>query len=115
MPDSPARNGVENAVFVLGLLLVGALVAVLAREAVRRPDGPPALHVTVGAPGPGGVPVTVRNDGGRVAEDVRVEACAGAACADAELDYVPPGAEREAVLGVAGDSLAARVVSYLAP
>lgn len=112
---SHARNGLENAVFALGLLLVGGLVGVLAYEAVQRPAGPPALRVELGTPSVGTVPVTVYNDGAAVAEAVRVEVCAGTTCGEAELEAVPPRTSRSAVVAVAGDSLAARVVSYLTP
>ncbi|HEX9953163.1 MAG TPA: hypothetical protein VGB53_15440 [Rubricoccaceae bacterium] len=122
------RNGVENAVFSVSLVLVLALVGALASEAIRGPAGPAHVQASVLQPvqrsGSAIATVTIRNTGGTAAEAVRVEACgrggpAGETiCAEAEVPYVPAGATRSAVVGFAkapGGPLRARVVSYLEP
>lgn len=124
-PDaSNPRNGVENAVFGVSLVLVLALLAALATDARRSPHGPADVRVTASPVADARATVTVRNAGGAAAEDVRVEACGrgGPAgpdvCAEAQVPYVPAGAERRAVVGFAkapGGPLAVRVVSYLDP
>lgn len=112
----PPRNAVENAVFGIGLLLLVGLVALLVMEWVQWPDGGPRLSVSVGTPAGALVPVEVRNDGGAVAEAVRVEVCRGATCGETELPYVPAGATREAVVGADGEGAPrARIFGYLAP
>jgi uncharacterized protein (TIGR02588 family) len=114
-PPHP-RNAVENAVFGVGLLLLVGLVALLVMEWVQRPGGGPRLTVSAGTPDGALVPVEVRNDGGTVAEAVRVEVCRGATCGEAEIPYVPAGAAREAVVGADGvGEPRARVVGYLTP
>ncbi len=120
---SHPRSAVENVVFGVGLVLLVGLVALLIAEWTRRPDGGPRLTLTVGTPEPapaqaGGalVPVEVRNEGGTVAEAVRVEVCRGRVCGEAEIPYVPPRASREAVVGTGGAGPPrARVVGYLTP
>ena len=122
------RNGVENAVFGVSLVLVLALVGALVAEAVRGPSGPADVRASVALPtasASGAVAtVTAHNAGGTAAEALRVEACgrggpAGeTVCAEAEIPYVPAGATRTAVVGFAkapGGPLRARVVSYLEP
>ena len=128
MTNPNPRNGVENAVFGVSLVLVLALVGALAGEAIRGPKGPADVRASVAAPvqrsGGAVATVTVRNAGGTAAEAVRVEACgrggpAGeTVCAEAEIPYVPAGATRDAVVGFAkapGGPLGVRVVSYLEP
>ncbi len=133
------RNGAENAVFGVSLVLVLALLATLGLSAWRGPAGPADIRATAsearasearasGARGSGGrgalATLTVRNAGGVAAEDVRVEACgrggptAPDVCAEAQIPYIPAGAERSAVVGFAkapAGALSARVVSYLEP
>ena len=127
--QSHPRSGVENAVFGLSLVLVLALLAALGASAWRGPAGPADVSVSVSetraAETRGAVAtVAVRTAGGGAAENVRVEACGrgGPAgpdvCAEAEIAYVPAGAERRVTVGFAkapGGPLAVRVVSYLEP
>lgn len=131
MPDHNPnpRNGFENAVFVLGLVLVLALLAALVHAGLTRPDGPADLRATVvpevpAADGSFRARVVVTNVGGAVAEDVRVEVCGRggpggeALCAEAEIPYVPAEAVRRAVVSfrkAPSGALAARVVSFLVP
>ncbi len=115
-----SRNAFENAVFALGLLLVVALVAALAAEAVRRPEGGPRLSAEAGEPDSDAVIVTVRNTGGAVAERVRIEACgadaSGAdACGEVEIAYLPAGVTREATIAVGAGAVRVRILSYLTP
>ena len=131
MPDRNPnpRNGLENAVFALGLALVLALLAALVYEGVTEPDGAADLRATVVPETPASdgsfrARIVVSNVGGDVAEDVRVEACGRggpggeALCAEAEIPYVPAEAERRAVVSFrkapAGE-ISARVVSFLVP
>lgn len=122
------RNAFENAVFALGLVLVVALLGALVYDAVTGPRGGADVRASVGpATAEGGgvrAHVVVTNDGGAVAEDVRVEVCGRggpsgeAVCAEAEIPYVPAEAERRAVVGfrkAPSGALSARVVSYLEP
>ncbi len=122
------RNAFENAVFALGLLLVVALLGALVYQGVAGPDGPADVRASAGpvAAEGGGVRahVVVTNTGGAVAEDVRVEVCGRGGpmgepvCAEAQIPYVPAGAERRGVVGfrkAPAGALAARVVSYLEP
>ena len=114
-PSHP-RNAIENAVFGVGLLLLVGLVALLVAEWADRPGSGPRLSASVGTPSGAFVPVEVRNDGGQVAEAVRVEVCRGATCGEAEIPYVPSGATREAVVGADGAGPPrARIVGYLTP
>ena len=124
-PDGHPRNGFENVVFAVGLAVVLALVAALAWRGATGPSGPPDVRVRAEArPGSALVPVVVTNAGGTVAENVRVEACApdgptgGEVCAEAEIAYVPAGAERRTTVGfrkAPGGAVSVRVVSFLAP
>lgn len=123
--ESNPRSPLENVVFGVSLALMLALVGALAYEAFAGPSGPPDIRVRVAAEARGAlVPVEVENRGGTVAEAVRVEVCApeGSAgsgtCAEVDLDYVPVGATRRAVVGfreAPAGPLSARVVSYLTP
>ena len=122
-PDHP-RNGVENAVFGLSLVLVLGLLGTLGTVAWRGPAGPADVRVTVSEMRGALATVTVQNAGGTAAEDVRVEVCGRGGptgpdvCAEAEIPYVPAGAERRAIVGFAkapGGVLGVRVVSYLEP
>ena len=114
--DRHDRNGVENAVFAVGLLLLVGLVGALVAEAVMRPAGGPALALHTREAAAGLVEVEVQNRGGAVAEAVRVEVCQGDACGEAQIPYVPAGATRRATVGTGGAGPArARVVSFLSP
>ena len=119
--ESNPRSLLENVVFGVSLVLVLALVAALGYDAFAGPSGPPDVRVRVAAEALGAlVPVEVENRGGAVAEAVRVEVCEArpGACAEVNLDYVPVGATRRAVVGFRGapaGPLSARVVSYLTP
>jgi uncharacterized protein (TIGR02588 family) len=120
---SQQRNGLEWAVFGVGALLVAAVVGYLAYDALAGTDGPADLRVELGTPARAGhvvVPVHVRNVGGRSAEEVVVEVCAGGEaspedCAEVTFPFVPHGATREGVVGFAAPPagpLRSRVVSY---
>lgn len=70
------KNALEWTVFGLGLGLVLATIVYLAREALATGSLPPEVTAVLGPPHPGRggfqVPVTVRNRGDGVAEDVKV-------------------------------------------
>lgn len=118
---SQKRNGLEWTVFAVGALLVAGVVGYLAYDAFTGPNGPAALRVQLGATQSGGVlvPVRVQNVGGRSAEEVVVEVCAGEGaseeCAEVTFPFVPHGSTREGVVGLGGPPagpLRPRVVSY---
>ena len=118
------RNGLEWAVFALGVLLVGTVLVYLAVQSLGGSEGSAALQVRLGSAearaGQALVPVVVTNEGDRVAEDARIEVCAagGAPCAEVTFPYVPSQAERRGHVGFARmptGPLTARVVSYREP
>jgi uncharacterized protein (TIGR02588 family) len=132
MPDATPRKGtrsgsdpLETAATIVSALLVLAIVAFLAREAVRG-EPPAAFEVRLGEPraaagaGAAHLPVTVRNTGGRSAADVRivVESGAGEPAGELTLDWLPAHSTRTGwlVLREAPRApLTARVESYRPP
>jgi uncharacterized protein (TIGR02588 family) len=114
MTDSDQRrtkNPLEWTVFGLSTLLVLVTVGMLAMAAFRTDAGPAQLRVTTGKPMADGgwvtIPVTVRNDGGEVAENVEIRVCVGEGEARREagftVDYVPREAERKGAVSFRSD------------
>jgi len=103
----------------IGLVLLLATIAFLVRDGVVRRRTPyPALGVSVdtvvATAGGTVVRVRVRNDGGVAAANVRVEGVLHGARgveerAETAVDFVPPGAPREAGLVFAADPRAGRL------
>jgi uncharacterized protein (TIGR02588 family) len=93
MSGRPEKNWFEWTVFGASALLVVATVAYLSYDAATIGDGPPLVSVTTGlaTPAPGGfaLPLTVRNDGDRTAEEVRVAV---------EVEQAAGGTERAEVV-----------------
>lgn len=71
------KNWLEWSVFSVGLMLILLLVAYLAYEAITIGTEPPIIDVQLGAAetrsGLYVIPVTLRNNGDRTAEDVMIE------------------------------------------
>lgn len=130
MPDERPRgrtrrghDPVETAATIVSGVLILAIVAFLAREAVRG-DAPAAFEVRVGAPRAATdghhVAITVRNTGGRAAAEVRVvvEDGPGARAGELTLDWLPARSTHTGWLVLRAPprgTLAARVESYLPP
>jgi uncharacterized protein (TIGR02588 family) len=95
-------NWLEWTVLGVSGALVLACAGVLAWEAARAGDGPPAVRVAVGEPRPlgsgWGVPVIAVNEGDETAENVVVEVRlgegGGAPSAEVEVPYLPKGSRR---------------------
>jgi uncharacterized protein (TIGR02588 family) len=88
------KNALEWTVFGVGLILVMATLAYLAREVVTTGSRPPEVVVELGTPRPVAhgfqVPVTVVNRGDRVAEGISVT-----------ITLVAKAEREEAVLNIA--------------
>ena len=119
--DSPPqkRNALEWTVFGFGVAIVAGVLGFLVYQLVAGSDEPADLRITMGPPdtvrGTVLVPVTVDNEGDRVAEEAVVEVCAADACGELTFTYVPQGSSREGVVGLEaplGGPLRGRVVSY---
>lgn len=119
----PGKNALEWAVTGAGALIVLFVVGFFVYELVAGASGPADLSVTLGETLSDSltveVPVEVRNDGQRVAENVVAEVCAGpGACAEVMFDYVPYQSKATGTVGLAAPlaaPLTARVVSYRDP
>ena len=77
-PDRhPGKNALEWTVFAASALLILAMFAVLALEAMQWEERPPSLAVTLGTPetkeGRRIIPVEVANHGDVAATDIRIE------------------------------------------
>lgn len=130
MTDSDKRhtkNPLEWTVFGLSTALVLATVVLLVIAAFRTQPGPARLRVTTGKPlaadGWITIPVTVRNDGGQVAENVEIRVAIGAGDSRREagftVDYVPRDAERKGAVSFRGDvpdvRLTCEILGYRKP
>jgi len=129
MMKKPEKNWLEWTVFAASAVLVAATVGYMAYDAATLGDRPPLISMTTGValPVPGGfaLPVTVRNDGDRTAEDVAVEveldrADGGTDHAEITVPYVPRQARREAWVTFRIDprtarALRARALGYREP
>lgn len=135
MTKGPRKNWLEWTVFAAGLLLLTATVGYLGWQGLVHAHKPAALKVTLGepwTPDPDDpsrvvVPVTVRNDGGHTAADVKIEVLlvrddkAKEPVERRELifDFVPHMSSRAGALTFehrpARDELRAQVIGYLEP
>ena len=114
------RNALEWVTFAVGVALTLGVIGFLVYQMVAGSDEPPDLVIELGAPdtrrGTTLVPVTVRNEGDRVAEAAVIEVCAGPdACAELSFTYVPQGSKRTGEVGFEAPlpgPLRTRVVSY---
>ena len=118
--DGEKRNALEWVTFAVGVALTLSVIGFLVYQMAVGSDEPPDLVIELGAVdvrrSTALVPVTVRNEGDRVAEGATVEVCAGPDdCAELSFPYVPQGSTRTGELGFGlplGGALQARVVSY---
>ena len=125
----PDKNWLEWTVFGLSFLLIGAALAFLVYLWIVHTPAPPDLQASVS---PAelhadyyAVPVSVENQGGASAEEVRVEVVlemGGQEVEKGELqfDYCPKQSTRHGWVGfqhnpAQADTVRVRVVSYLEP
>ena len=121
------KNALEWTVFGVSLAVIAAVVGVLLHEYLTNDRTPATIVVTAGraveAGGGYTVPVEVRNDGNRTAEDVRIEATlqwtGGRETGEAVLPYVPYRSQRRAWIAFSRDpragTLEVRVRGYREP
>jgi uncharacterized protein (TIGR02588 family) len=101
-PENPTKNLLEWMVFGISTALVLTTLAFLIMATVRVEDGPAEMRAEAGKPiakdGWLRIPVTVRNDGHRVAANVEVRVCIGTGEEKHEagftVDFVPRGGSR---------------------
>lgn len=101
-PENPTKNLLEWLVFGISALLVLATLALLTVATLQVEDGPAEMRAETGKPvskdGWMRIPVTVRNNGQRVAANVEVKVCIGSGEAKREagftIDFVPRGGSR---------------------
>ncbi len=126
--DNPrTKNPLEWTVFGLSLVLVLSTFGLLVAAAIHGGKGPAKLTITTGEiqlmDGRAMIPVTVRNEGGEVAENVEVMVTLGEGTnlqeAGFTLDLISRDAEREGVVSFrAGNGITkpvASIVGYGAP
>lgn len=122
------KNGLEWAVFSVGLVVVLGTVGFLVYDMVRSGSAPPDLSVELGAPRRQGgkwvVPVTVKNQGDETAEGAQVEVTLAIPGEPPErarfqIAFVPSGSRREGFVTFAKDPargrLSGRVVGFETP
>ncbi len=133
---APRKNWLEWMVFGAGLTLLVATIGYLGYQAREYGQQPAVLTVTLGEPwAPDAdqperiiVPVTVRNDGGHTAAEVKVvvslvhnemDAVDGMARRELTFAFVPHKSSRAGAVTFehrpAADEMRARVLSYLEP
>jgi uncharacterized protein (TIGR02588 family) len=130
---APRKNWLEWLVFGAGLTLLLATIGYLGYQALEYGQQPAALTVTLGEPwAPDGdqpeqivVPVTVRNDGGETAAEVKVEVSLvhngkdGLERRELTFAFVPHMSSRAGAVSFEHrpdpDEMRARVLSYLEP
>lgn len=114
------KNALEWTVSGIGLLVVLTVVGFQIYQIVAASDEPADLVVTLDAPelqrGTLMIPLTVENEGDRVAEGAVIEVCAGPeSCADLTFRYIPQGSTRTGTVGLGAPlegPLETRVVSF---
>lgn len=112
-PENPAKNALEWTVFGISLVLVLATLGLLVMAVFHVEDGPARLTVSMGAPvvahGWVKIPLTVSNEGQRVAANVEVQVCIGSGTDRREagftMDFVPRGAECHGSVSFKGATL----------
>ena len=131
---APRKNWLEWTVFAAGLLLLLATTGYLGHQALTHSHQPAALRVTLGAPWTPDddhpahvvVPVTVHNDGGHTAAEVKIEVSVVRGGEHEPLErreltfaFVPHMSSRAGALTFehrpAHKELRARVLGYLEP
>jgi uncharacterized protein (TIGR02588 family) len=122
MSKSASTKKRERTLFewvILGVSLAAiiAIVAGLVIASLNYEPGPPDLSFDVArGDAPDRFTLTVRNDGGSTAEDLRVEVSRGPEKTEVEFRTVPKGDEEEATVEIGGTGTPkARVLSYREP
>jgi len=101
-PENPTKNLLEWAVFGISAVLVLATLVLLTIATFQVEDGPAEMRAEAGKPvskdGWIRIPVTVNNNGQRVAANVEVKVCLGHGETRREagftIDFVPLGGSR---------------------
>lgn len=101
-PENPTKNLLEWTVFGISTVLVLVTLTLLAISTFQVEDGPAEMRAEAGTPvskdGWIRIPVTVKNNGQRVAANVEVKVCLGHGEAKREagftIDFVPRGGTR---------------------
>lgn len=112
-PDNTSKNLLEWTVFAISAVLVLAVLGYLLKSALEVEIGPAKLAVMTGPPvaenGRTRIPVTVSNDGRRVAANVEVQIAVdsgeGKQQAGFTLDFVPRGGSRQGAVSFKGTDL----------
>lgn len=113
-------NGLEWAVFALGVAITLSVIGYLGVQIATGSDEPAHLVVSLQPPetraGTVFIPLEVKNEGERVAEEAVIEVCAGAdSCGEVTFRYVPKGSTRSGVVGLDAPLMerpTSRVVAY---
>lgn len=121
--SSEKKNWLEWSVTIAGAVLVLFVVGFLAYSWATSTDEPADLRVSLDAPRANGstmeIPVTVQNEGPRVAEAAVIEVCAGPEnCGQLTFDYVPFKSKVDGAVGLEAPLEAqptSRVVSFRNP
>ena len=123
----PQKNTLEWIVFAASAVLIAGVIGVLVYATVSSEGRPPSLSITPGTAQPtaGGfaVPLEVRNEGDRTAEDVQIEVTLAIGPdterSTAVLPFVPHRSHRRAWVTFENDpargTVLARVVGYREP
>jgi uncharacterized protein (TIGR02588 family) len=101
-PENPTKNLLEWTVFGVCTMLVVVTLGLLTFATFQVEEGPAEMRAETGTPvsknGWIRVPVTVRNNGQRVAANVEVKVCLGQGAEKREagftIDFVPRGGSR---------------------
>lgn len=123
------KNWLEWSVFAIGLLLVVALVVYLTYDIATARSGPPIVEIELGQTFPQSagyaVPLTVRNRGHQVAEQVHIEVELTKSDGETEkgeltIQFLPRGATRHGTVTFTTDprraeQLESRVLGYQRP
>ena len=128
MTDKKQHNFIENGTFVVGLLILLALISYLVYQISQDKKSPPEIQVTTNyqpAMDNYAFEVTVENNGGESAEAVNIKLSLyqeGEAVEDGTLDiqYVPVKSKETGWIVFhserkAGDSLVVSSVTYMKP
>jgi uncharacterized protein (TIGR02588 family) len=126
-PQHTTKNLLEWTVFGISTVLVLTIVALLANAALRIKEGPARLRAETGpAVAENGwfrIPVTITNDGERVASNVDVQVRIGSGAQQREagfsIDFVPRGATRKGAVSFKGaqmpTDIECEVLGYVEP
>ncbi|MES2920921.1 MAG: hypothetical protein V4819_05220 [Verrucomicrobiota bacterium] len=112
-PDPTTKNLLEWTVFGISSVIVLTILVLLTMAAITVKEGSARLRAETGKPlvenGWLRIPITVANDGERVAANVEVQVCIGSGAERREagfsIDFVPRGATRNGSVSFKGTEL----------